>query len=110
MRVAVEGHRHRVPQERFLEPARSEEREDLGGLALDRVANRRVVQDGHAPLRPEAREGRLELQRLGHRLVDEPLDHVLAPRLERALAEATAEPLTPAKPTPWISHASPSRT
>ena len=40
--------------------------------------------------------------------VDELLDDVLAPRAERAPAEAAAKPFTPAKPMPWISVVSPS--
>ena len=53
---------------------------------------------------------RFELERLVDRLADERLDRVLAPRAERPRPNPPPNPLTPAKPTPLISTASPSST
>ena len=46
----------------------------------------------------QPRQRGLELQRLLHGLVHEVLDDLLAPRSERASAEATAEAAHPGKP------------
>src|SRR5262245_16361383 len=43
MRVTVKHHRHGEPADRILEAARTDERVDLGRLALDCLLNRRVV-------------------------------------------------------------------
>jgi hypothetical protein len=68
------------------------------------------MQQGNALLRPKPRKCRLEFQRLIDGFLHERLDRVLAPWTERAAAEAARKPLTPAKPTPWTSVASPSST
>ena len=93
MRVAVDHERHRIASDRLLEAARSEERIDLERLAFDRLLNRRVVQQRDELRRAQPRERRFELQRFVDRLVHELLDDRLAPRAERALAEAAAESL-----------------
>jgi hypothetical protein len=89
----VEGRGHLVPDERLLVAAAAEEREDLERLALDGVAHRRVVEHRDLLRRAEAGERGLELERLVERLLDERLDHGLAPRAERAAPEAAAEAL-----------------
>src|SRR5947207_4344018 len=91
--VAVEDDVHRIPQQRFLEAARAEVRKDLRRLALHSCLDRRVVEDGHALCASEPGEGRLELERLVHRLSHESLDDFLTPGLERAYPEAAAEAL-----------------
>ena len=95
VRVAVEDGRRRVAIERLLQPAASEEREDLRRLALDGGADRRVVEDGDLLRGPQPRQGRLQLQRLVDGLLDELLDRGLAPGPERPAAEAAGEPLDP---------------
>src|SRR5437879_3577918 len=91
VRMALKNGRDLKPRERILETARAEEREDLQRLALDRVANRRIVHE-HDPLRRfQSRERGLELERFLDRLVHEVLDDLLTPRPERAAAEAAAE-------------------
>ena len=93
MGVAVERDGDRVPEQRLLETAGSEEREDLGRLAFDGVADGRVVQDGDATgVRSRARADS-SLSASSTALVHESLDDLLAPGLERALAEAAAHAL-----------------
>ena len=82
MRVSVKHDVHRVPEQRLLEPAAAEERVDFRRLAFDGLLDRRVVQDGDNAIAAKAGEGRLELQGLVDRLVDEGLDDVLPPGTE----------------------------
>ncbi len=94
---------HRVdgePVQRLLEPAAAEVRIDLHRLAVARLANGRVVQHGDAPVGPEPRERRLELERLVDGFLDELLDRGLSPRTEGAAAEATDESLGSRKADP----------
>src|SRR3990172_8520427 len=93
MGVAVEGDGDRVPQQRLLEAAGSEERKYFRRLPLDSLPDRGVVQDGHALAARELREGRLELERFLDRLPHESLDDLLAPGLERPRPEASAHAL-----------------
>ena len=95
MRMAVQDERDRVAADRLFETRAAEERIDLERLALDRLLNRRVVQQRDDLPGAEPRERGFELQRFVHRFVDEGLDDLLAPRAERAPAEAAAEPLHP---------------
>src|SRR6266849_5917233 len=93
MGVPVEDRGHGIAGERLLEPTRAEKRIDLAWLTLHRLLDRRVVQDGNALGRPQLRERRLELEGLVDGLPHESLDDILAPGLERALPEASAQPL-----------------
>src|SRR5262249_60420563 len=87
MRVPVKDHAHGIAEERLLEPARAEEREDLRRLALDRVAHGRIVERDHLPGGAKLGQGRPELERPVDGLVDEALHDLLAPALERAPPE-----------------------
>ena len=93
MRVPVKDGAHAIAVDRFFEAARSEIGEDLRRLAFHRRANRCVVEQRDALLRAQACERRLELQRFVNRFLDERLDGLLAPRAERAAAEAAGETL-----------------
>src|SRR5260221_14479627 len=81
------------PRRWLLEPPRAEPWKDLRRFALDRFSNWRIVHHCDAMSRLQPRERRLELQRLGHGLLGEPLDRLLAPRPERSASEAAAESL-----------------
>ena len=100
VRVAVEDRRHRVARERLLEAAAAEERIDLERLALDRLLDRRVVQDRDEPIGAQPRQRRLELQRFvqaswtNFLMIGSP--H--GPSARRP--KPPAKPLTPAKPMP----------
>ena len=91
VRVAVKHRGHVEARQRILEAARAEKGKDLRRLAFDRVANRRVVHEHDALRDAQPRERGLELERFLHRLVDEVLDDLLAPRAQRAAAEPAAE-------------------
>ena len=93
VRVAVHDEGHRIPIERFLQTARSDERIDLERLALDRRLNRRVVQQRNPLRRAKARQRGFELQRLVDGLVHELLDDRLSPRSERTRPEPATETL-----------------
>src|SRR5262245_33333800 len=91
MRVAVEDGGDRIAVQGLFEPARPEEREDLGRLALHRRLDGSVMQYGDALRRAQARQRRLQLQRFVQRLLDEALDGLLTPEPECAPAEAARE-------------------
>src|ERR1700730_5473226 len=93
MGVPVEDGGHPIAGERLLEPTRAEKRIDLAWLTLHRLLDRRVVQDGDWLRRSQLGERRLELEGLVYGLPHESLDDILAPGLERALPEASAQPL-----------------
>src|SRR5204862_4743601 len=92
MGVAGHGRPRAVAIDGLLRPAGAEERHHLRRLLIDGGANGGVVQDGDAR-RLDARQRRLELERLLDRLAHEALEHRLAPRLQRAIAEAAGEAL-----------------
>src|SRR2546422_8183414 len=93
MGVPVEDGGHGIAGERLYEPTRAEKRKDLAWLTLHRLLDRRVVKDGDALGRPQLRERRLELEGFVDGLAHESLDDILAPGLERALTEASAQTL-----------------
>jgi hypothetical protein len=86
--VAVEDRGDGVAVQRLFEAAGAEEGHDLGRLSFHGGSNRAVMEHGHALDGAQARERALELDRLLGGLVDEVLEALLAPRLERSLAEA----------------------
>src|SRR4029077_21162542 len=56
-------------------------------------------------LRERKGKGRLELERLVDRLLDEELDRLLTPRPQRTAPETTGKPLDPGKPhAPYLRH------
>src|SRR6187200_2462731 len=91
MRVTVKNGRYVVTRQRLFEPARSEERVDLGRLPFHRRDDRRVVQQRDALRGAQARQRRFELERLVDRLADESFDARFAPGAERARAKAAAK-------------------
>src|SRR5688572_32943963 len=93
MGMAVEDRVAEIAVDRLFQAARAKERIDLGGLALDRLLDRRVVEHRDPRHPPQPGQRRLELQRLVHRLAHEVLDDLLAPGPERPLAEAAAKAL-----------------
>ena len=92
--MPVEHHVDAEAIQRLLEAARSEERIDLGRLALP-ASRQPASSAGSATRGPplQARQRRLEFQRLLHGFADEGLDGGLAPGAERARAEPTGETL-----------------
>ena len=98
MGVTMEDGAHAITVDRLLEAARSAEGIDVGRLAFHGAADRRVVHDGDPAPGPQARQRRLELHRLVHRLLHEHLDRTLAPRTERAASEPSGEPLDAREP------------
>src|SRR5260221_12517137 len=78
------------PRQWLLEAARAEPWKDLRRFALDRFSNWGIVHHCDAMSRLQPRERRLELQRLGHGLLDEPLDRLLAPPAQGSAAQAAA--------------------
>jgi hypothetical protein len=93
MRVSVEHHVDRMTVEWLLQAARAQIGEDLQRLALDRGADRGVVQHGDAPGCTQPRQGAFELERLVNRLLDKSLGGRLAPRTERRAPKAAGKPL-----------------
>src|SRR5207253_4611482 len=93
--MTVKDGAHAIAIDRFFEPGRSEEGDDLGRLALNGRLNWRVVQNGDPLRRSKSRQCRLELERLFDCLVHEFLDDLLAPRAERAASETAAEAFHP---------------
>ena len=94
MGVAVD---HRVDMveavDRVGEPRAAEEGIDLQRLALDRVGDRRIMEDGDVALGLQRAQRVFELARLVERRVDEGLDRRLAERAELAAAEAAEKAL-----------------
>src|SRR3954462_11043854 len=95
MRVSVYGQRHGEAIDRIFEAARSDKGIDLERFTLDRLLDRRLVQQRDPRVGTQAHEGRFELQRLVQRFVDELLDDGLAPRAKGPGTEAASEPLHP---------------
>jgi hypothetical protein len=91
MGVAVEHDARGVAIQRLLETTGAEERIDLERLPVDGVADGRVVEEHDAPRRPQPGQRGLELQGLVDGRAHERLDRLLAPRLQRELAEAAGE-------------------
>ena len=91
MGVPVQYEGNGIPIDRLLEPAGSKERIDLERLADDRLLHRRIVKKGDELRHADARERRLELQRLVDRLVHELFERRLAPGFERTRPEPAAE-------------------
>src|ERR1700687_4578151 len=91
MRVTVEDCRYRKTIEWLFKPATAEERINLQRLTSHSFLDGSVVQQHDAFVRSQARQRRLELERLVERLAHEALDSLLTPRGQHALPEAAAK-------------------
>src|SRR5262245_38723023 len=98
--MSMQDERHRVAANWLFEAARAEERRDLEGFTVDRLLDGRVMKQRNHLAGPNTSEGRLELQRLVHGFVHEPLDDRLAPGTQRALPESSTESLDPGDADP----------
>src|SRR5690606_33668343 len=98
--VAVKSHLHLVLVERDFEAAGAHKGIDLQGLALDGLANGRVVQEHDRTLGAELGQGLLELERLVDRFLDELLDERLAPGVEHGRSESASKTADPRKTNP----------
>src|SRR5262249_54962541 len=93
MRVAVEHDARSIAVDGLLEPARAQERIDLGRLAAHGRADRRVVEQRDTPRRAKPGQRRLELEGLLDRGTDEGFGGRLAPGLQGPGAKAAREAL-----------------
>src|SRR5262245_61681774 len=93
MSVSVEDRAHAIAVNRFLKAARSKVRKDLGRLSFHRGPHRRVVQQRHAPRRPQPRQRRFKLQCFVDRFLYEQLGGSLTPRSKDTTPESSRESL-----------------
>lgn len=92
MRVAVHDRAHAKTVDRFLQPARSEERKNFRIFADNGGADRRVVEHGDAALVRQFSQRLLEPQRLIERFLDKRFHERFAPGVEHPPAESAAKP------------------
>ena len=97
-----------IAAERFFEPAAAEEGEDLARLTFDRLLDRRVVQDGDSrSLRSRASaDSSFSASSIASWTNCLMISSPQGPSARRP--KPPQNPLTPAKPMPWISVVSPS--
>ena len=91
--VTMENERDAIAVDWLFQPARTDERINLGWFPFGRLLNGGVVQERDHRFGPQPCERRFELQCFVHRLVHELLDDVFTPRTERPRTEAAAESL-----------------